>query len=261
MVLSLKQGVIYGPVRSRRLGNSLGINIMPGRYKLCSFNCIYCHYGWTNTQALDLAPYRDDMPARREAVRAIEASLRSGGEFDYITFSGNGEPTLYPEFPELVDDVIRLRDTYRPNAKIGLLSNATGLMYDRVRRTVPKIDFPMFKLDAGSEKIFTAVNRPASDIEFNTLVDHLADLPGILLQTVLVDGSPSNVSDDELTAYFGLVRRIHPVEVHIYSIDRPVPESGITLVPPGRLEAIARRGTAETGVPIRAFYPRPSEAS
>jgi len=256
MLLPLKKDIIYGPIYSRRLGKSLGINLSPGKYKLCSFNCVYCHYGWTRKLAADVSSYREDIPTRAEVFAAVETALSSSREFDYITFSGNGEPTLHPDFPELVDDVIALRDRYRPSAKIGLLSNSTGLIYERVRETVPKIDFPMFKLDAGTEKTFTAINRPAKGIRFAAIVDHLTSLSNILIQTVMIDGSPSNVSDDELKAYFDHIRRIKPIEVHIYSIDRPVPETDITLVPPDNLRQIAERGTKETGITITPFYPR-----
>ena len=256
MLLPLKKEVIYGPVNSRRLGRSLGINLSPSRFKLCSFNCVYCHYGWTRKLAADVSSYRDDMPTREDVVTAVEAALKSPLEFEYITFSGNGEPTLHPDFPELIDDIVALRDRYRPSAKIGLLSNSTGLTNDRVRVVTPKIDFPMFKLDAGIEETFMAINRPAEGIRFATIVDHLASLSNILIQTVLIDGSPSNVTEDELKAYFDHIRRIKPIEVHIYSIDRPVPETDITLVPPDELRRIAEQGTRETGITITPFYPR-----
>jgi wyosine [tRNA(Phe)-imidazoG37] synthetase (radical SAM superfamily) len=256
VLLPLKREVIYGPVNSRRLGRSLGINLSPSKYKLCSFNCVYCHYGWTRKLSADVSPYRDDMPTRAEVIAAVEEALKSPLEFEYITFSGNGEPTLHPQFPELVEDIVALRDRYRPSVKIGLLSNSTGLTNDRVRVVTPKIDFPMFKLDAGVEETFMAINRPAEGIRFATIVDHLASLSNILIQTVLIDGSPSNVTETELEAYFDRLRRIKPIEVHVYSIDRPVPETDISLVPPDKLRQIAERGTKETGITIKPFYPR-----
>lgn len=256
MLLRMHDGIIYGPIRSRRLRRSLGINLSPASKKLCSFNCIYCHYGWTRRLSTDFEPFRDELPLRSDVYNAVEDALRSSVEFDYITFSGNGESTLHPDFPEIVDDVIALRGKYRPDAKTGLLSNATGLAHDRVRMAASKIDFPMFKLDAGTEETFKAVNRPANGIEFGTIVDHLVSMPDILIQSVFFDGNPSNVTDRELDAYFELLRLIKPREVHIYSIDRPVPKMDIRLVAPEQLDRIAERGRQRTGISIMAFYPQ-----
>lgn len=256
MALALKPGIIYGPVNSRRLGRSLGINLSPSGYKLCSFNCVYCHYGWTRKLTSSFDTFHDDLPGRVEIDAAVEEALKPGIEFDYITFSGNGEPTLHPDFPELVDDVIALRNLYRPAVKLGLLSNSSGLVHESVRRVVSKIDFPMFKLDAGTEATFRAINRPAKGISFKTIVDGLTSVSNIIIQSVLIDGDPSNVTEAELDAYFGLLTQIKPREVHIYSIDRPVPKSSIALVPPERLEKIAERGRRQTGIRIIAFYPR-----
>lgn len=256
MVWDLKPGIIYGPVDSRRLGRSLGINLSPSGYKLCSFNCVYCHYGWTRKLAASFDPFNDDLPSRLEVAAAVEEALKPGIEFDYITFSGNGEPTLHPDFPELVGDVIRLRDLYRPRARLGLLSNSTGLAHKSVREVIPRIDFPMFKLDVGTEATFKAVNRPARGITFAAIVDSLESLSDIIIQSVLIDGNPSNVTEDELDAYFDLLMRIKPREAHIYSIDRPVPKTDIELVSPERLEEIAEAGRKKTGIRIIAFYPR-----
>jgi wyosine [tRNA(Phe)-imidazoG37] synthetase (radical SAM superfamily) len=114
----------------------------------------------------------------------------------------------------------------------------------------------MFKIDAGTEKVFTAINRPAKGVEFKSILQNLYSLKNILIQSILVDGSPSNITDNELGAYFEHLRHIRPTEVHLYSIDRPVPETKLKLVPPERLQAIAERGRKETGLDIKAFYPR-----
>lgn len=256
MLLPLHRGIIYGPVNSRRLGPSLGINLMPGDYKLCSFNCVYCHYGWTKEHTLDFAKSVRDLPTVAEVAQAVEPAAASPLAFDFFTFSGNGEPTLHPNFPQVVDELVRLRDRHRPAAKVALLSNSTGLFREEVRACLSKIDLPVFKLDAGSEDTFQAINRPAPGIRLARVVDLLASLEDICIQTVLVEGRPSNVADCELEAYFHHVRRIKPREVHIYSIDRPVPKADIFLVSPEWLEEIARRGEGETGVPIRAFSVR-----
>jgi wyosine [tRNA(Phe)-imidazoG37] synthetase (radical SAM superfamily) len=152
--------------------------------------------------------------------------------------------------------MINLRDKYRPDVKLGLLSNSTGLDRSEVRDSIPKIDFPMFKLDAGTEETFKAINRPAPGIKFDGIINNLCALKKILVQSVIVDGSPGNTSADELDSYFGHLSRIKPVEVHIYSIDRPVPKTELRLVPPEKLKRIADLGREKTGLNIRAFYPR-----
>jgi wyosine [tRNA(Phe)-imidazoG37] synthetase (radical SAM superfamily) len=254
MLLELKEGIIYGPIDSRRLGKSLGINLMPGRLKLCSFNCVYCHFGQTDELSVDIGEYADDLPGSGEVVKAVERALKSSLEFGYVTFSGNGEPTLHPDFPELVDEVVVLRDRYRPDVKVALLSNSTALARAGVREAVLKIDVPVFKLDAGTERTFRAINRPARGVDFDDITERLSSLDGIIVQTVLVDGAPSNVVAGELESYFRVIEKIRPIEVHIYSIDRPVPNTGISLVPPDKLEELARKGCETTGVPFKAFH-------
>ena len=253
MVLPLKQTILYGPVNSRRYGKSLGINLMPCRYKLCSFNCVYCHFGWTDKRTRDVSECAADLPGFDDVVREVEQAAKSSLDFGLFTFSGNGEPTLYPRFVELVDAVRAIRDRYRPTARVALLSNSSGLGRDDIRQCMAKIDLPVLKLDAGTAKGFRAINRPAPGIGFEATVDHLRSIDDIYIQTVLVDGYPSNTSPDDLAAYFEKIAQIKPQEVHRYSIDRPVPETRLQLVPPERLREIAAQGERETGVPMRAF--------
>ncbi len=254
MLLQLQKGILYGPVSSRRLGKSLGINLMPGEYKLCSFNCVYCHYGWTEVCTMDLETCANDLPPFDDVVRAVEQAAKSQIDFDFLTFSGNGEPTLYPRFPELVDEVLKVRDKYRPSAKVALLSNSTGLLFREIRECIQKIDLPVFKLDAGTQEKWRAINRPAKGIRFSEIIYILASLNNVYMQTVLVDGSPSNTAEQDIRAYLEKLSRIQPREVHIYSIDRPVPNTQIRLVAPQRLEEIAHRGRKEAGVRIEPFY-------
>jgi len=253
MLLPLKPDILYGPVKSRRYGLSLGVNLMPLRYKVCTFNCVYCHFGWTARRQTDLAGCEPDLPAVEDVAAAVESAARSTAAFGLITFSGNGEPTLHPGFPELVEEMSRLRDRWRPEARLALLSNSCGLENEAVRRSLARIDLPIFKLDAGTEETFQALNRPAAGIRFGELVDRLASLEGIILQTALLDGVLSNTGERELAAYAELVARIRPREVHLYSIDRAVPMKGLALVGPARLSAIARRLERASGVRFLAF--------
>ena len=154
MLLKMQKGIIYGPVNSRRYGKSLGINLMPTEKKLCSFNCVYCHYGTTKRCTMNIEQYKDELPELDKVVNTLERKLKTDLELDLITFSGNGEPTLYPQFGELVKAVVELRGKYRPNAKVALLSNSTGLIYDDVVESLDMIDLPILKLDAGNEDTF-----------------------------------------------------------------------------------------------------------
>jgi wyosine [tRNA(Phe)-imidazoG37] synthetase (radical SAM superfamily) len=254
MLFPLQEGILYGPISSRRLGKSLGINLMPGRYKLCSFDCVYCHYGPTHVSAIDLTNYREDLPSVVEVLDAVEKALKSTVEYAYLTFSGNGEPTLHPHFHDIVTEIDRLRKKYRPHVKVALLSNSSGLYRQEVQESVPFIDLPVFKLDAGDEDTFKKINMPARDVDFQTVVASLQAVKDIYLQTVLMAGLPSNVEEGTLASYFKVVSQIKPRGVQIYSLDRPVPNKKIERVRPVQLKEIATRGTKETGVMFSPFY-------
>lgn len=256
MILPLQNGILYGPINSRRLGKSLGINIMPFSYKLCSFNCVYCHYGLTDVLTLTMTKYLKDLPKNTEVLDDVERAMRSNIEFDYITFSGNGEPTLHPYFGDIVRGVMELRNKYRPGVKIALLSNSTGLKFEEVRKVLTLIDLPVFKLDAGDSTLFKKINRPTIDVNFDEIVIVLKQVEGIYIQTVIMDGNPSNVGEDALDTYFERLAVIKPVEAHIYSLDRPVPNESIKKVSPERLEEIAKHGLEKIGITIRPFYLR-----
>ena len=254
MLLKLQKGMLYGPVDSRRYGKSLGINLMPKEKKLCSFNCVYCHYGITKRCTMNIDQYGDELPDIDKMVKKLEKKLQTDIELDLITFSGNGEPTLYPDFADLVEEVAELRGKYRPDTKIALLSNSSGLIYDDVIESLDMIDLPVLKLDGGNEETFRAVNRPARSVKFEEIFEKLFSLDGIYIQTVFVDGQPSNIAKKDLTDYIDCIGRIKPQEVHLYSIDRPVPNTRISLVLPEKLEKIASKIKKETGVAARAFY-------
>ncbi len=255
-LLPLQKGVLYGPIASRRLGKSLGINLMPTDYKLCSFNCVYCHYGWTKVHTLDAEAYANDMPRFDDVTGAVGNALASELEFDYLTFSGNGEPTLHPQFASLVAQISEMRDRYRPGLKIALLSNSSGLNIAEVRESIRRIDVPVFKLDAGIEGIFKDINRPCTGINLRDISANLHSLRGFIIQTVLINGMPGNVEEEDLNAYFDLVEDVRPEGVHIYSIDRPVPNEAIARVLPGKLEQIAKLGKNRTGIDFKAFFLR-----
>ena len=227
---------------------------MPGSYKLCSFNCVYCHYGWTKEQAVDFSKYHKDLPAIDEVVKSVAQALKSPREFDFLTFSGNGEPTLYPHFAELVEEVASLRNKYRLKVKVALLSNSTGLARESILLSLSKIDFAVLKLDAGTDEKFWVINRPARGINFSEIIDSLCSAKELYILTLLIEGNPSNVTEDDLKAYFQKISFIQPKEVHIYSIDRPVPNRAISLVSKDRLEEISDWDKKETGIESRPIY-------
>ena len=253
-LLPLQKGIIYGPIASRRFGRSLGINLMPTEYKLCSFNCVYCHYGWTNEHTVDVEPFAGDMPRFNDIISAVRSALLSGLEFDYLTFSGNGEPTLYPEFASLAAEIARLRDKHRSGLKIALLSNASGLFRPGVKESIAHIDVPVFKIDAGTEEMFGRINRPARDVCFADIIRALSSLRNIFVQSVFIHGSPSNANKENLGAYFDQIGKVAPAGVHIYSIDRPVPNDTIGRVSPSDLKRIAVTGMRSTGIEFKAFF-------
>jgi wyosine [tRNA(Phe)-imidazoG37] synthetase (radical SAM superfamily) len=256
-ILPLKQDIMYGIVRSRRLKSSLGINLSPGEFKLCSFNCVYCHYGFTKVVTTDATKYRYLFPSPQEVEDALIKRLNSMEELPlYITFSGNGEPAMHPEFPEIVDRVLAVRDRLVPNIKTAILSNSTTAHIPEIREAILKLDVPIMKLDAGDVATFRKTNRPAKEVDFEVMVAALTEMPGITLQTCLFSGSISNSEDDQIDAWIQQVKRIRPQEAQVYTVDRPPADSGLVPVPVERMEAIVKKASKQTGILVKLFGPR-----
>jgi len=256
-VLSLQRGCIYGPVKSRRLKSSLGINLLPVDYKLCSFNCIYCQYGLTEQRYHVSGPVDfDHLPTVNDVSKALLSALSSTDEeIRYITFSGNGEATLHPEFPAMVDLIMEVRDRYLPTAKTAILSNSTGLINESVRSAIQKLDTPIMKLDAGDEPLFRKINHPANPITFEQIVDGLKSLqhPGLIIQALMLGGKNTNADDENIRKWAEILKAIKPSEVHIYSLDRPPALKTIKNIPFERLREIAGKATSLSGVNVVAF--------
>ena len=255
--ISLQSGIVYGPVRSRRLGLSLGINLLPTDYKVCSYNCLYCQYGWTIRPTLDPVHALKDLPQPAEVAAALEKSLRSvarkRAKLDAITFSGNGEPTLHPEFAEIVEIARNLRDRYLPQLKLGILSNSSTVARAEVRAALDRLDARMMKLDAGSEEIVHQLNGPAPPFYLKEIVAGLKRLKDIILQSLFVQGRISNADPDAVAQWIERVREIRPTLVQIYSLDRVPADSRIWKVNRPTLEWIADQVRWQAGVKAEIY--------
>lgn len=251
---SLFDHIIFGPVHSRRLGLSLGINLLPLESKLCSFDCIYCECGWNADH-----PGQRRFNRREEVARSLDETLRkmaaAGTPPDVITFAGNGEPTLHPDFEAIIDDTIALRDRLAPTAKVSVLTNATRLDDESVCRALLRVDNPILKLDAAFDATVRRMNRPQSpDYTVRGTVERMKRFDGrMILQTMFLrgvcDGEPiDNTTEQAVAAWLELVREIRPRQVMAYSIDRDTPCRTLGKVPREELQRIAERVEA-LGIP------------
>ncbi len=252
-VLGLQQGILYGPVGSRRLGLSLGLNLMPDKYKLCPFNCVYCQYGWSRVHTRNLECYTQDLPTPEAVEEALTERLRSGVETDFITFSDNGESSVHPGFPEILERVTRVRDRYLPSARTCILSNAAGAVDARVRESITRVDLPILKLDAGDEATFNEINRPCPGLRFEDILEGLRRCGRFHTQTLFVDGAVENISREKRERWLQLLTELRPEQAQIYSLDRPPAASGLKRVPLETLERFAREAVERTGVPVKAW--------
>ncbi len=265
--IPLKSGIIYGPVNSRRLGRSLGLNLSPVRYKLCSFNCVYCQYGWTDVTTLDAARYEKDFPTADDFASTLERVLieQKNEGVDNITFSGNGESTLHPQFAELVDIAGALKNKYCPAARIGVLTNSSAATIEKVRKALGKLDFKIMKLDAGNIETFKEINRPCPQVDYQAVLESLKSMPNVTLQTMFVDGAYQNIDQRKIDSWVERVGEIKPIKAQIYSLHRPSAASSLREVPAEKLAEIAARVESATGVSVEVivaaapYQPRFSE--
>ena len=222
----MREETVFGPIFSRRLGQSLGINLLPRNGKVCNFDCIYCECGWNSDGLGDRKlPTAADV---REALSAkLEECAGAGTQIDSITFSGDGEPTLNPEFPEIVDITLELRDRYCPGAKVSVLSNATMAYKDKVFRALSRVDNPILKLDAPTDGQVALINRPVGHYGVEEVVRSLERFQGnFVLQTMFLK-APGFRSGDWADGWMSIVRRLKPREIMVYTIDRETPMKGL----------------------------------
>jgi wyosine [tRNA(Phe)-imidazoG37] synthetase (radical SAM superfamily) len=251
-LLPLIDGIVYGPVSSRRLGRSLGVNILPAGRKVCSFNCVYCQYGWTD---LRTDPQLLAWPSPDEVAGAVEAALRAlePDQIDRLTLAGHGEPTLHPAFPAIVDTLRAVRDREAPRARLAVLTNGSGLARPAVREALCRVDECCVKLDGGDAGTIRRMNAIACDVA--THLDAVASLPGVIVQALFVRdprGRCGNDADEAIERWAAAIARLRPRAVHVYTIARGTALPRLEPVPRERLEAIAAR-VASSGIAVEVF--------
>lgn len=253
MATILFDEIVFGPIKSRRLGVSLGVNLLPINGKVCSFDCLYCECG------LNEAFKGGRLPKTAEVLEALETKLISLQKEnitpDVITFAGNGEPTMHPDFSLIIDKTIELRDRFFPNAKVSVLSNATGLNKPLIVEALLKVDNAILKLDSALDETVRILDRPISDAyTVRQQVDRMKAFKGkLIIQTLFTRGqyqgqSFDNTTEVEVSAWIDLIREIAPESVMIYAIDRETAVQGVAKISLEELHAIAKRVKTETGI-------------
>ncbi len=250
--INLQSSLVYGPVDSRRLGKSLGISPMLPGTKVCSFNCVYCQYEAEKpVESLDavvpgqFAAVEEIIVQLREALTGL-VNRKEGVEF--ITFAGNGEPTLHPDFPKLVREVMDLRDLLVPAAGTAVLTNGTTLVDEQVHTAVGKLDVAIVKLDAASIKKIRMANRPYGGFDLKQLITALTGLDNLVIQSLFFEGRLNNATETDITAWIETVGKIRPRDVQIYSVDRAPAEAEILPLSKEKLLTIADRLRRETSL-------------
>lgn len=249
---------IFGPVHSRRLGVSLGINLMPGDGKVCTFDCVYCECGFNK----DFRP-KQPLPTREEVRAALEERLKemkqNGPAPDVLTFAGNGEPTAHPHFAEIMDDTLALRDRYFPQARVSVLSNSTFLHKSEVFETLSRVDNNILKLDTVDEEYIRRVDRPTGHYSVADIIGRMKEFHGhCIVQTMFLKGCSNgrevdNTSDRYVLPWLEAVREIAPRQVMIYTIDRETPDHGLLKATHEELDRIAEL-VRKAGLEVSVSY-------
>ena len=254
----LFEQIVFGPIKSRRLGISLGLNLLPENEKHCTFNCLYCECGWTTPKykrCLSFPP-RDIIKAELE--KRLNAISQKGSFIDAITYAGNGEPTIHPDFTGIMEDTVALRNTYFPDAKIVVLSNGTMTGNDKIRNALMKADINQLKLDAGKEETFQKLNNPVIKITLKEIVENYKKFNGnFTVQTLFTKANYKgevidNTHPDELNAWLNILKTLKPKRVIIYPIAREAPLSDVEKISPEVLQEIADK-VQEAGLQVEVY--------
>lgn len=220
--------IVFGPIFSRRLGSSLGVNLLPSKGKLCNFDCVYCECGWNKDGIAErVFPRLEEVKAALEEKMSKAAS--EGVPVDSITFSGNGEPTMNPDFPEIIDVTLELRDRYFPDAKVSVLSNATLIGRPAVAEALMKVDNPILKIDASSDSLIAQINKPVGRYRLDEIVEAMMKFEGrFVLQTMFLKSPDFDTAEpDALEKWMEIVRKVKPREIMVYTIDRETPDKSL----------------------------------
>lgn len=249
---------IFGPVRSRRLGVSLGINLLPADGKVCTFDCLYCECGFNAAHRA-----HQPLPTREEVATALEERLKAmqaeGTAPDVLTFAGNGEPTVHPHFAEIIDDTLALRDKYFPQAKVSVLTNSTLVTRPAVFEALKRVDNNILKLDTVDVEYIKFVDRPTATYDLDAIIERLAAFGGnAVIQTMFMKGtvdgkSVDNTGDEFVLPWLETVKKIAPREVMIYTIDRETPQEGLQKATSEELDRIVAL-IKDAGIPATASY-------
>ena len=237
----IREETVFGPIFSRRLGSSLGINLLPEKGKICNFDCIYCECGWNRDGRNDtVLPTAEKV--RTDLDRMLKRLVAEGTPLDSITFSGDGEPTLNPEFAQIIDDTLRLRDEYYPKAKVSVLSNATRVHIPEVFAALRRVDNPIMKIDAPTNELIEKINQPAPGYDVRRVVEALKQFGGeMVLQTCMLRSADFDSSKPEvIDGMLDIVRMLRPREWMVYTIDRPTPMQGLRKFSPDEMKALVQ---------------------
>jgi wyosine [tRNA(Phe)-imidazoG37] synthetase (radical SAM superfamily) len=258
MATFLFDDIIFGPVKSRRLGASLGINLLPTSGKFCNFNCIYCECGWSSP-----ADPKTKLPRREEIRNRLEERIlqikADGSPFDRITFAGNGEPTIHPDFVGIIADTLEIRNRLVPGVKIAVLSNATQIDRPEIFEALGRIDQNILKLDSANEQTVRLINQPPAGYNISRVIDGMMRYHGhFILQTLFISGEfggipLNNASDEEVKAWLTVVEQVRPELVMIYTIARDTPVNTLQKIEPEVLDRIAGK-VRDLGISVQVSY-------
>jgi len=252
MSIPLQTKIVYGPVLSRRLGISLGINPLSPYHKICNFDCIYCQYGRT---ALKTGlPSSASLFSAEQIIAEVEKAVQPGPKVDVITFSGNGEPTLHPDFVFIVEETRRLRDRFLPKVPVAVYTNGTTLGNEKIHHILEQVEFPLVKMDAGNQTTFSVINRPCADQKFGDLVERVKMLENSILQCIFFKGAVCNSDGKVYRSWLETINQIKPAAVQIYSLTEKDAENDLEPLKPYELRTIAEDVTARLGIKAEAYW-------
>lgn len=249
----IREETVFGPIHSRRLGTSLGINILPEKGKACNFDCIYCECGWNRDGRSDTT-----LPTPAKVRGALEDKLSqmmlAGEHIDSITFSGDGESTIHPDFPRIIDDTLALRDIFYPKAKVSVLSNAARVHVPEVFEALKRVDNAIMKIDAPTDDLISRVNKPASGYSLARVIEGLKQFEGdFVLQTMFLKSPDFDSSSPEvLNGWMDIVRILRPRQIMVYTIARPTPQLGLEKFSEEQMHSLVQPLLAE-GFDVRVY--------